>query len=368
MSDLPAVAQIAVITLIVCQIGLQVYGVSAWLRLYRGRTNKDYVSLLVIVVGQLLGALLGILVLLPQRRAELDASITKTPAHDPDAVTTLLEHWPQSNDTTSVTFSDVSKTFGETRALDGVTVEIGAHGAVGLLGPNGAGKTTLIKILLGLVHPDSGRLTIAGETLTPSARRHIGYCPDVPAFESWMTGLEVLVAEGCLLGLDKREAHERAHTLLGIVGLTDARGRVGGWSRGMRQRIALARALVGYPTILVLDEPTSALDPAGRADILALIHALANKIAIIFSTHRIEDVDRVCDHIIMVDRGRVIASATRAEFARRTAADIDVVIKVPNHGQRAELEAFCRQHGLHFEEHASSESLEQLFLELTGAR
>ena len=99
-------------------------------------------------------------------------------------------------------------------------------------------------------------------------------------------------------------AHERHHTLLGIVGLTDARGRVGGWSRGMRQRIALARALVGYPTILVLDEPTSALDPAGRADILALIHALANKIAIIFSTHRIEDVDRVCDHIIMVDRGR----------------------------------------------------------------
>ena len=368
MSELPLAARLLIGALVVSQIALQVYGVVAWLRLFRGQERKDYVSLFVIVLGQLVGALIGIFVLLPQRRAELETTdAADRTAYDPSALASFLEAFPTATTETSVEFTDVSKSYGNTRALDRVSLDIGARGAVGILGPNGAGKTTLIKVLLSLVHADSGTVSVLGEKPGPSARMHIGYCPDVPAFDSWMTGRDVLVAEGFLLGLDSADARERASAILRIVGLANARGRVGGWSRGMRQRLALGRALVGTPAILVLDEPTSALDPAGRADILDLISTLSTSIAIIFSTHRIEDIDRVCDHIVMLDDGRVLASATKAEFARRSAAGVDVVVKSPALTQRQEIKAYCDEHGLSYEE-IRTESLEALFLEMTGAR
>lgn len=325
-------------------------------------------TLAVIVLGQLLGAILGVFVLLPQRRVELQTPQKHTEIVNSHTVDELLHQWPDSDEHSAVTFSNVTKEFGDTRALDSVSIIVPGLGAIGLLGPNGAGKTTLIKILLGLTRPDSGSVQIAGGFPHSDARRRIGYCPDVPSFDSWMTSHDVLNMEARLIGLDESDARRRASVLLAIIGLSNAQGRVGGWSRGMRQRLSLARALVGFPTLLVLDEPTSALDPAGRANVLDLLSALASKIAIIFSTHRIEDVERVCDRVIMLGQGRVIASPTKGQFVDVATTSPDIVIHTPNKEQRDTLELFCSEHALNFLEQHSPKSLENLFLELTGAR
>ena len=204
---------------------------------------------------------------------------------------------------------------GKVRALDGLDVEI-PEGAVGLLGPNGAGKTTLLKVLLGLLAPDAGRVSVAGHSPSKregqlQLRQLVGYMPESDCLIPGQTGVETVVLLARLSGLSERDALSRTHEVLDYVGLEEARYRpVEGWSTGMKQRLKLAQALVHDPLLLLLDEPTNGLDPAGRRHMLDLIRDLghARGKSLLVCTHLLADVERTCDHVVVLSKGRVLAS------------------------------------------------------------
>ncbi|BCJ74862.1 multidrug ABC transporter ATP-binding protein [Catellatospora sp. IY07-71] len=186
---------------------------------------------------------------------------------------------------------------------------------VGLLGPNGAGKTTAIKMLLGLVRPDAGEVLLLGRPgADPRARTRVGYLPELFRYQPWLTASEVLALHVRLAGVDIPAAEQRES--LAAVGLADRAGdRLGGFSKGMQQRLGLAVALVARPELIVLDEPTSALDPIGRADVRDLVLELkARQVAVLLNSHLIGEVERVCDRVVILDKGRVAAAGTLAEL------------------------------------------------------
>ncbi|WP_309229522.1 ABC transporter ATP-binding protein [Blastococcus sp. TML/M2B] len=200
--------------------------------------------------------------------------------------------------------------------MDGVGLEVGRGEVVGLLGPNGAGKTTVIKMLLGLVRPDAGEVVMllgqpAGD---PAARARVGYLPELFRYQPWLSAAEVLELHVRLSGAAV-SADER-RDVLALVGLAErARDRVGGFSKGMQQRLGLAVALVARPELVVLDEPTSALDPLGRVDVRDIVLSLkARGVAVLLNSHLIGEVERVCDRVVILDRGRVAASGTLTEL------------------------------------------------------
>jgi ABC-2 type transport system ATP-binding protein len=186
---------------------------------------------------------------------------------------------------------------------------------LGLLGPNGAGKTSVIKMLLGLVRPDAGEVLLLGRRSTdPRSRSAVGYLPELFRYQPWLTAAEVLDLHVRLSRVDV-DASERRESLA-LVGLADRTGdRVGGFSKGMQQRLGLAVALVARPELVVLDEPTSALDPLGRVDVRDLVLSLkARGVAVLLNSHLIGEVERVCDRVVILDKGRVAASGTLAEL------------------------------------------------------
>jgi ABC-2 type transport system ATP-binding protein len=196
-----------------------------------------------------------------------------------------------------------------------VSLQVGRGEVLGLLGPNGAGKTTVIKMLLGLVRPDAGEVMLLGRPAAdPAARVRVGYLPELFRYQPWLTAAEVLALHVRLAGVrvpvqDQREC-------LSLVGLADRAGdRLGGFSKGMQQRLGLAVALVARPELVVLDEPTSALDPLGRVDVRDLVLSLkARGVAVLLNSHLIGEVERVCDRVVILDSGRVAASGTLAEL------------------------------------------------------
>ncbi|MCV2490887.1 ABC transporter ATP-binding protein [Geodermatophilus sp. YIM 151500] len=211
--------------------------------------------------------------------------------------------------------SGLRKRYGRRTAVDGVSFTVGRGEVLGLLGPNGAGKTSVIKMLLGLVRPDAGEVMLLGRPAgDPAARARVGYLPELFRYQPWLTADEVLL-------LHARLARVRASTAerlegLARVGLAERAGdRVGGFSKGMQQRLGLAVALVGDPRLVVLDEPTSALDPLGRADVRDLVLDLKGRgVAVLLNSHLIGEVERVCDRVVVLDRGRLAASGTLAEL------------------------------------------------------
>lgn len=204
------------------------------------------------------------------------------------------------------------KTYGKITALDRLSLEVEAGVIYGFLGPNGAGKTTTMRLLSGLARPDSGQAWIAGERVERAGktdtRRFIGVMPEEPAFYPWMTPFEYLrdfIAP--LHEMDAPTAAKRAAEILELVGLKSvARRKIAGFSRGMRQRLGLAQALIHAPRVLLLDEPVSALDPAGRKEVLELIESLRGNATILLSTHILADVERVCDTIGIINQGRLV--------------------------------------------------------------
>ncbi len=215
---------------------------------------------------------------------------------------------------------------GRVLALDGLDLHVPAGSVFGFLGPNGAGKTTAIKILTGLVDPTSGEAWVAGEPVARSSVRlhsQIGYLSQDSRFYSWMTGRELLVFAGELFGAARAAARKRADELLEISGLTRAAARrVGGYSGGMVQRLGIAQAIVSAPHILFLDEPCASLDPLGRRDVLEFIGRLRGKTTVLMSTHILEDVERVCDTVGVIHRGRMVATAAMGEIVRRFAPPV----------------------------------------------
>jgi ABC-2 type transport system ATP-binding protein len=214
--------------------------------------------------------------------------------------------------------SGLRKKYRRQVAVDGVSFTVGRGEIMGLLGPNGAGKTSVIKMLLGLVRPDAGEVLLLGRPGTdPAARARVGYLPELFRYQPWLTAAEVLALHVRLAGATV-PAEERRECLA-VVGLADRAGdRVGGFSKGMQQRLGLAVALVARPELVILDEPTSALDPLGRADVRDLLLSLkARQVAVLLNSHLIGEVERVCDRVVILDKGRVAASGTLAELLGR---------------------------------------------------
>ena len=213
---------------------------------------------------------------------------------------------------------------GGVLAVDGLDLDIPAGSVFGLLGPNGAGKTTTIRMLTGLARPTAGAVTIDGTAVRPEdaeLRGTIGVLDQAPRFYGWMRGRELVEFAGRLTGLTGTALRDRVTATLEQVGLADAAGRrVAGYSGGMRQRLGIAAALVGSPRLLVLDEPVSSLDPEGRRDLLALIAELRTDATVIVSTHVLDDVERVCDRVAILDAGRLIVASPLDELLTRYAA------------------------------------------------
>ncbi|WP_222268761.1 ABC transporter ATP-binding protein [Modestobacter marinus] len=211
--------------------------------------------------------------------------------------------------------SGLRKRYGRRTAVDGVSFTVARGEVVGLLGPNGAGKTTVIKMLLGLARPDAGEVLLLGRpALDPRGRARVGYLPELFRYQPWLTAAEVLALHVRLAGVRVPPAERQE--VLALVGLGDRAGdRVGGFSKGMQQRLGLAVALVAGPDLVVLDEPTSALDPVGRVDVRDLVLSLRSRgVAVLLNSHLIGEVERVCDRVVVLDGGRVAASGTLAEL------------------------------------------------------
>jgi ABC-2 type transport system ATP-binding protein len=205
----------------------------------------------------------------------------------------------------------LAKRFGQTDALVDLTMGIEPGEVFGFLGPNGAGKTTAVKLLLGLARPTGGRGTVLDAPLGDrGARRRIGYLPEQFRYQPWLRAREVLELHGRLIGGDIDRSARAIDDILADVGLLDrANDAVGGFSKGMQQRLGLGVALLGTPALVVLDEPTSALDPVGRADVRSIIRRARDAGSTIFlNSHLLTEVERVCDRVAIIDHGRVVAS------------------------------------------------------------
>ena len=232
---------------------------------------------------------------------------------------------------TRLAANGVTVAFGRLRALDGVSVEFAGTGVQGLIGVNGAGKTTLIHAVTGLLPLTAGTVSLVGSIAA------VGYCPDTPTFEPWLTAREVVEQSG-LLG--RRGAppvpREAVDAVLARVGLEEARDRrVGGFSRGMSQRLGIAASIVRQPEILILDEPTSALDPVGRGDVMRLMTELGRDMLVVFSSHILEDVEAVAETLAVLHRGSLIYRGPVRDFLATVEHRESVVVTLA--GRRHEV-------------------------------
>lgn len=208
---------------------------------------------------------------------------------------------------------DLKKRFGSHQVLDGLTIQVPEHSVFGFLGKNGAGKTTTMKIVLGLLKADRGEIRVLGEKAVygqTKTNRFIGYLPDVPEFYSFMNAKEYLRLCGRITGMSEKEIRVKSDELLELVGLKGVGKRIGGYSRGMKQRLGIAQALFNEPKLLICDEPTSALDPVGRREVLEIMEQVRDKTTVIFSTHVLSDVERICDRVAVLNDGRSVMEGT----------------------------------------------------------
>ena len=213
--------------------------------------------------------------------------------------------------------TNLQKRFGDKEVLKKLDLSVPEHSIFGFIGKNGAGKTTTMKMVLGLMKPDKGEIMVAGEPVTygqTKTNRYIGYLPDVPEYYSFMTATEYLTFCGEITGIKREELKPRVKELLGLVGLAEEKHRIKGFSRGMKQRLGIAQALLGRPKLLICDEPTSALDPVGRKEILDILLAVREQTTVLFSTHILSDVERICTDVAFLNDGVVIMQGKLSEI------------------------------------------------------
>jgi ABC-2 type transport system ATP-binding protein len=240
----------------------------------------------------------------------------------------------------------LTKRYGALVAVEELSFAVETGEILGVLGPNGAGKTTAIRVLTTILPPTRGTFTVAGvpHTRPIEIRRRIGVLPESAGYPERQTGEEYLHYHARLYGHSRASARAAAGTLLAEVGLADRRrSLIGSYSRGMRQRLGLARALVNDPQVVFLDEPTLGLDPAGQRQVLALVRRIAREhgATVLLSTHLLAEVEEVCSRVLILNRGRVVAAGTVSEVARRAAAPRSARLRVAaDHVARA-LEALA---------------------------
>lgn len=242
----------------------------------------------------------------------------------------------------AVQTQDLSKCYGDVVVVDNLSMSVPEGSIYGFIGSNGAGKTTTIRILLGFAAATSGSATVLGlprGTLPPEPSNQIAYLPDVPRFAAWMKPIDALIYLGRVSGVESDQVADRAHDLLDLVGLAGARSTVGGFSRGMVQRLGIAASLIGAPRLLVLDEPTSALDPLGRADVLAIIKQLRGQTTVLFTSHLLADVQSVCDHVGLLHKGKLVLEG-EIQDVLATHRSANTYLRLPgDEGLRAALQS-----------------------------
>lgn len=219
-----------------------------------------------------------------------------------------------------LTLDHLSKSFGSHVVLENINFTLEEGKIFGLIGQNGAGKTTLMKMILGLLPSSSGKITIFDEEVvygdTPT-NRHIGYLPDVPSFYPYMTAFEYLMLCGEITGVPKKISKERATKYLELVGLVNNKKRIQQYSRGMKQRLGIAQALIHQPKLLICDEPTAALDPLGRKEILDILQSIKHETTVILSTHILHDAQQICDEVAILHNGKFVISGNVSELMKK---------------------------------------------------
>jgi ABC-2 type transport system ATP-binding protein len=218
----------------------------------------------------------------------------------------------------------LTKHYPGVKALSDLTLEVPQGSIYGFLGPNGAGKTTALKMLAGLTRPTSGTAAVAGIPISAGAsyRQAVGFLGQEPRFYGWMTGREVVEYVGSLYPASARPDKARIQEVLDLVGIADAADRrTKTYSGGMRQRLGIAQALVARPAVLLLDEPVSALDPIGRREVLELMNAIKGEVTVFYSTHILDDVERVSDHVAILDHGQLVRAQPTAQLLSSFSSD-----------------------------------------------
>jgi ABC-2 type transport system ATP-binding protein len=275
---------------------------------------------------------------------------------------------PEMNDRPIIEVSGLTKRFKRFVALDGVTLSI-PRASVGLLGANGAGKTTLIRTLLGLSKPTAGSARVVGydiQTQGTKLREHVGYMPEADALPMSTTAADFVGHMAEMSGLPARHARQRAADVLHQVGLSEERYRlIKGFSTGMRQRVKLAQAIVHDPDVVFLDEPTAGMDPQGREDMLELVERIYRSlgIAVVFSSHILEDIERVCDHVVILDSGKVV---TARPLEDHNEVVTEVIVRID--GQVARFAGELKEQGLEVQSGGLEMGRDELIVPISDPR
>jgi len=323
----PATIALVIIPLVILELGLMFYALyDLFGEDRRVRGDSKIMWALIIAFASGIGPLVYFFV---GRDDSRGVSTGNVPAAPTDSIARILATWPALPETTAAAISTTGLTKrygGGVVALDDLTLTVPSGSIFGFLGPNGAGKTTTLRLLTGLATATNGTGAVAGVKIGGTGgelARNIGYLDQDPRFYAWMRGRELLNMVGQLHGLQGAALRQRVGEVLEIVGLTEAaHRRIGGYSGGMRQRLGIGQALINQPRVLFLDEPVSSLDPEGRRDVLEIIDRLRGTATVFMSTHILNDVERVCDRVAILNFGHLVVEGPIDELLDRYARPI----------------------------------------------
>jgi ABC-2 type transport system ATP-binding protein len=329
----PQTIALLVIPFVIIQVGLMLYALYDLFQADRRVKGDKIIWALVIAFANIVGPLIYFFVGRDESRgAEADFGVRRPTSAEP--IEKILATWPKLAPASTtgapemaISTTGLSKRYsGGVVALDHLDLNVPSGSIFGFLGPNGAGKTTTLRLLTGLARASGGTGSVAGIEIGAAdgrLARNIGYLDQDPRFYGWMRGREMLSMVGQLHGLGGRELKQRVGEVLEIVGLSDAAGRrVGGYSGGMRQRLGIGQALINQPRVLFLDEPVSSLDPEGRRDVLEIVSRLRGVATVFMSTHILNDVERVCDRVAILNLGHLVVEGPILELLDRYAQPI----------------------------------------------
>ncbi len=323
----PQTIALLIIPYVIVQVGLMAYALyDLFQEDRRVKGDSKIMWALIIFFVNVIGPLIYLFVGRDESRG---AATSESQGPAGETIGRILATWPrlEASSEAAITTTGLTKRYsGGVVALDHLNLTVPSGSIFGFLGPNGAGKTTTLRLLTGLANATSGTGTVAGVQIgrTDGAlARNIGYLDQDPRFYGWMRGRELLDMVASLHGLGGYERRRRVDEVLDIVGLADAgHRRIGGYSGGMRQRLGIGQALINQPRVLFLDEPVSSLDPAGRRDVLEIISRLRGTATVFMSTHILNDVERVCDRVAILNVGHLVVEGPIDELLDRYAQPI----------------------------------------------